>query len=144
MVYGVSGSLSNRTSTVWELVEQDFNSMTPSKKANVVKSQAVPFLETISHHAVRASLVLEQSVGTIYNVLFGKRDACCRLSQLHRRRFCSKQQRPSWSSAFGSLSACLLHDCGSQFDSLCSTTSAGAGSLRHTPPSLALLSIFAV
>ena len=56
---------------VQELVEQDFGSMTASMKRNVFELQALPFLETISHHDVLSSLVLEQAVGTIYNVLFG-------------------------------------------------------------------------
>ncbi|EKV05885.1 DNA-binding protein smubp-2, putative [Penicillium digitatum PHI26] len=37
----------------------------------IVKTQVLPFLETVSNPEVVSSLVLEQAVGTIYNVLFG-------------------------------------------------------------------------
>lgn len=60
---------------VQKLVEQDFGSMTSTVKENIFKTPTLPFLETISHHNVLSSLVLEQSVGTIFNVLFGTEGA---------------------------------------------------------------------
>lgn len=54
-----------------ELVEQDFDKMPVSGKDIVFSTQILPFLETVTHHNVLSSLVLESSVGTIYNFLFG-------------------------------------------------------------------------
>lgn len=56
---------------VRELVEQDFDSMPSNRKGSVFSTQVLPFLETVTHPNVLSSLVLESSVGTIYNVLFG-------------------------------------------------------------------------
>ncbi|KAJ5390631.1 uncharacterized protein N7496_001699 [Penicillium cataractarum] len=54
-----------------ELVERDFGAISNTLKGTVFSSQVLPFLETVTHPNVLSSLVLESSVGTIYNVLFG-------------------------------------------------------------------------
>ncbi|KAL1965266.1 hypothetical protein VTN77DRAFT_5868 [Rasamsonia byssochlamydoides] len=54
-----------------ELTEQDFDNMSPTSKNTTFEHLMLPFLETIAHPNVLASLVLEQAVGTIYNFLFG-------------------------------------------------------------------------
>lgn len=54
-----------------ELVERDFGAMSNALKGTAFSSQVLPFLETVTHPNVLSSLVLESSVGTIYNVLFG-------------------------------------------------------------------------
>lgn len=54
-----------------ELVEQDFESMSITRKEDIFKIQVLPFLEIISHPNALLSLLLEQEVGTIYNFLFG-------------------------------------------------------------------------
>ncbi|EAW11252.1 putative NF-X1 finger and helicase domain protein [Aspergillus clavatus NRRL 1] len=54
-----------------ELVETNFAQAGASAKSSIFASQVLPLLETISHPQVLSSLVLEQSVGTIFNVLFG-------------------------------------------------------------------------
>ncbi|KAJ5095474.1 hypothetical protein NUU61_004830 [Penicillium alfredii] len=54
-----------------ELVQQNFEAMSSQLKNTVFNMQVLPFLETVSHPDVLWSLVLEQSVGTIYNFLFG-------------------------------------------------------------------------
>ncbi|XHG08721.1 hypothetical protein AWENTII_011814 [Aspergillus wentii] len=56
---------------ICEMVEQRFESMPSPRKENVFKNQILPFFETLTHPNVLLSLVLEQSVGTIYNFLFG-------------------------------------------------------------------------
>jgi hypothetical protein len=56
---------------VRELVEQEFDGMANNRKGTVFSTQVLPFLETVTHPNVLSSLVLESSVGTIYNVLFG-------------------------------------------------------------------------
>ncbi|KAF3387285.1 NFX1-type zinc finger-containing protein 1 [Penicillium rolfsii] len=54
-----------------ELVEQDFDGMPNNRKGTLFSTEVLPFLETVTHPNVLSSLVLEDSVGTIYNVLFG-------------------------------------------------------------------------
>ncbi|KAN0075671.1 hypothetical protein V8E54_006941 [Elaphomyces granulatus] len=54
-----------------ELIEQEFHNMSTAVKASLFKTEILPFFQSISHPDVLASLVLEQSVGTIYNIIFG-------------------------------------------------------------------------
>ena len=54
-----------------ELVEQDFDKMPVSWEDVVFSTQVLPFLETVTHPNVLSSSVLESTVGTIYNFLFG-------------------------------------------------------------------------
>ncbi|CAI7587420.1 unnamed protein product [Penicillium viridicatum] len=56
---------------VLDLVEENFEDMDAATRDLIFKTQVLPFLETISNPEVISSLVLEQAVGTIYNVLFG-------------------------------------------------------------------------
>ncbi|KAI9376161.1 hypothetical protein BJX61DRAFT_531109 [Aspergillus egyptiacus] len=56
---------------IQELVERDFGSISASTKRDLFVNQVVPFMETITHPSVLASLVMEQAVGTIYNCLYG-------------------------------------------------------------------------
>src|SRR3954451_7923143 len=45
--------------------------MSVKTKEIIFTAQILPLLQTVSHPGVLSSLVLEQPVGTIYNVLFG-------------------------------------------------------------------------
>ncbi|RHZ44436.1 putative NF-X1 finger and helicase domain protein, partial [Aspergillus thermomutatus] len=54
-----------------ELVEQKFPKAESKAKETAFRSQVLPLLETVSHPNVLSSLILEQAVGTIFNVLFG-------------------------------------------------------------------------
>lgn len=56
---------------ILDLVEENFEDMDAATRDLIFKTQVLPFLETISNPEVLSSLVLEQAVGTIYNVLFG-------------------------------------------------------------------------
>ncbi|KGO77908.1 Zinc finger, CCCH-type [Penicillium italicum] len=56
---------------VLDLVQENFEDMDASTRDLIFKTQVLPFLETVSNPEVISSLVLEQAVGTIYNVLFG-------------------------------------------------------------------------
>lgn len=57
---------------VRELIDQDFDVMLiPSRKEEVFKTQILPFFEIVSHPNVLSSLIIEQSLGTIYNFLYG-------------------------------------------------------------------------
>ncbi|KAJ9315563.1 hypothetical protein DTO271D3_4136 [Paecilomyces variotii] len=57
---------------VCELIDQDFDVMLiPSRKEEVFKTQILPFFEIVSHPNVLSSLIIEQSLGTIYNFLYG-------------------------------------------------------------------------
>ncbi|KAK2748145.1 hypothetical protein FQN57_001269 [Myotisia sp. PD_48] len=56
---------------VQELIEREYEEMTTSTKRTIFRDQMLPFFEIITHPNVLGSLVLEQSVGTIYNVIFG-------------------------------------------------------------------------
>ncbi|CAI7619248.1 unnamed protein product [Penicillium glandicola] len=56
---------------VLDLVQENFEDMDAATRDLIFKTQVLPFLETISNSDVISSLVLEQAVGTIYNVLFG-------------------------------------------------------------------------
>ena len=56
---------------IQELIEQDFDRMSSTTKAHTFRTQILPFLQTISNPIVLSSLVLENAVGTIYNVIFG-------------------------------------------------------------------------
>jgi hypothetical protein len=56
---------------ILDLVNENFEHMDEGTRDIIFKTQVLPFLETISNPGVLSSLVLEQSVGTIYNVLFG-------------------------------------------------------------------------
>lgn len=61
MDYDAFGSLLNKI----------LHKMPVSGKDIVFSTQVLPFLETVTHPNVLSSLVLESSVGTIYNFLFG-------------------------------------------------------------------------
>ncbi|PLB46313.1 hypothetical protein P170DRAFT_479223 [Aspergillus steynii IBT 23096] len=54
-----------------ELLEKDFEQMPAAGKKKLLEDQILPFLETVAHPKVLSSLVLEQTVGTIYNFLYG-------------------------------------------------------------------------
>ncbi|KAJ5382686.1 hypothetical protein N7517_000597 [Penicillium concentricum] len=56
---------------VLDLVQENFEDMDPATRDLIFKTQVLPFLEIVSNPEVVSSLVLEQAVGTIYNVLFG-------------------------------------------------------------------------
>ena len=56
---------------ILDLVLDDFQDMSVMTKEIIFTAQILPLLETVSHPGVLSSLVLEQPVGTIYNVLFG-------------------------------------------------------------------------
>ncbi|GAB1218500.1 hypothetical protein ATERTT37_007756 [Aspergillus terreus] len=59
-------------SRIQELVQQDFSTMPPAMKLERFQSQILPFLEIVSHPDFLSSLILEQAVGTIYNILYGR------------------------------------------------------------------------
>ncbi|KAF2138624.1 uncharacterized protein K452DRAFT_256255 [Aplosporella prunicola CBS 121167] len=54
-----------------ELIDRDMEVDPMPRKTRKFKSQYIPFFQTISHPDVLASIVLEQSVGSIYNFLYG-------------------------------------------------------------------------
>ncbi|OOG00383.1 hypothetical protein ASPCADRAFT_511396 [Aspergillus carbonarius ITEM 5010] len=56
---------------IQELVERDFEALTPSAQRDLFVGQMLPFIEIVTHPHVLASLVVEQAVGTIYNCLYG-------------------------------------------------------------------------
>ncbi|KAJ5182661.1 hypothetical protein N7492_000277 [Penicillium capsulatum] len=56
---------------IQELVQRDFSSLSRPRKLCIFEDQILPFIETITHPDVLASLVLEQAVVTIYNCIFG-------------------------------------------------------------------------
>ncbi|OGE53266.1 hypothetical protein PENARI_c008G07865 [Penicillium arizonense] len=56
---------------ILDLVLDDFQDMSVKTKEIIFTAQILPLLQTVSHPGVLSSLVLEQPVGTIYNVLFG-------------------------------------------------------------------------
>ncbi|KAL4985180.1 hypothetical protein BDW68DRAFT_198990 [Aspergillus falconensis] len=56
---------------IQELVQRDFDSIPTPAKRRLFVDQMLPFMETITHPNVLASLVMEQAVGTIYNCLYG-------------------------------------------------------------------------
>ncbi|KAJ5950739.1 Zinc finger CCCH-type [Penicillium vulpinum] len=56
---------------VLDLVQENFEDMDAATRDLIFKTQVLPFLETVTNPEVISSLVLEQAVGTIYNVLFG-------------------------------------------------------------------------
>ncbi|KAJ5827029.1 hypothetical protein N7447_003792 [Penicillium robsamsonii] len=56
---------------VLDLVQENFEDMDSATRDLIFKTQVLPFLETVSNPEVVSSLILEQTVGTIYNVLFG-------------------------------------------------------------------------
>jgi hypothetical protein len=56
---------------VQELIERKFDNMPTTANTDIFACQILPFLRTVSHPNVLASLVLEQAVGTIYNFIFG-------------------------------------------------------------------------
>ncbi|KAI2733273.1 hypothetical protein CBS147332_288 [Penicillium roqueforti] len=56
---------------ILDLVQENFEEMNAATRDLLFKTQVLPFLETITNPEVASSLVLEQAVGTIYNVLFG-------------------------------------------------------------------------
>ncbi|KAL4909215.1 hypothetical protein BDW74DRAFT_187491 [Aspergillus multicolor] len=54
-----------------QLVEREFSALPPASRIEVFRSQVIPFLETISHPRVLASLVAENALGAIYNFVYG-------------------------------------------------------------------------
>ncbi|KAJ5293967.1 hypothetical protein N7508_008788 [Penicillium antarcticum] len=56
---------------ILDLVLDEFQNMSVKTKQNIFKARILPLLQTVSHSDILSSPVLEQSVGTIYNVLFG-------------------------------------------------------------------------
>ncbi|KAJ6180768.1 hypothetical protein N7519_011229 [Penicillium mononematosum] len=56
---------------ILDLVQENFEGMDATTRDLIFKTQVLPFLETVTNPEVVSSLVLEQAVGTIYNVLFG-------------------------------------------------------------------------
>ncbi|KAJ5494065.1 hypothetical protein N7463_010152 [Penicillium fimorum] len=56
---------------VLDLVQENFEDMDSATRDLIFKTQVLPFLQIVSNPEVVSSLVLEQAVGTIYNVLFG-------------------------------------------------------------------------
>ncbi|EED17018.1 conserved hypothetical protein [Talaromyces stipitatus ATCC 10500] len=71
---------------IQSMTEQNFERMPGSLEEQTFRTQILPLLKTISHADVLQSLILEQSVGTIYNFLFGVGGT--RASKL--LRFCSE------------------------------------------------------
>jgi hypothetical protein len=54
-----------------ELTAQRLNVSSVETRKGIFQNEILPFLETITHPNVLASLVLEKSVGTIYSFVFG-------------------------------------------------------------------------
>ncbi|KAK5019663.1 hypothetical protein LTR16_000359 [Cryomyces antarcticus] len=69
----VIGKLASEGGLQWvhELTSQDMKSLPELRQREVFSTQILPFFCSISHPSVLASAVLEQSVGTIFNFLFG-------------------------------------------------------------------------
>ncbi|KAL4895634.1 hypothetical protein BDV59DRAFT_211274 [Aspergillus ambiguus] len=74
ILQGVVQSLASEggLSRIQELVEQGSSTMASAMKRDRFHTQILPFLEIVSHPDALSSLILEQSVGTIYNVLYGR------------------------------------------------------------------------
>lgn len=64
-------SRENGLRRIQELVQRDFDSFSATAKRDIFVNQMRPFIETITHPNVLASLVMESAVGTIYNFLYG-------------------------------------------------------------------------
>ncbi|KAH2935861.1 hypothetical protein KXW15_004338 [Aspergillus fumigatus] len=73
LMQGVIRELAEETGLehIRDLVENKFPKAESKAKEEVFRSQVLPMLETVSHPKVLSSLILEQAVGTIYNVLYG-------------------------------------------------------------------------
>ncbi|KAF7173984.1 hypothetical protein CNMCM5623_006251 [Aspergillus felis] len=73
LMQGVIRELAGETGLehIRDLVEEKFPKAESKAKEEVFRSQVLPLLETVSHPKVLSSLILEQAVGTIFNVLFG-------------------------------------------------------------------------
>ncbi|KAB8256332.1 hypothetical protein BDV32DRAFT_97352 [Aspergillus pseudonomiae] len=56
---------------IQELIQRDYSLMPNATKRDVFQRQFLPFLESITHHKVLASLVMEEFVVRIYNCIFG-------------------------------------------------------------------------
>ncbi|GFF38911.1 NFX1-type zinc finger-containing protein 1 [Aspergillus udagawae] len=73
LMQGVIRELAGETGLerIRDLVEEKFPLAESMAKGEVFRSRVLPLLETVSHPKVLSSLILEQAVGTIFNVLFG-------------------------------------------------------------------------
>ncbi|KAG2025031.1 hypothetical protein GB937_003258 [Aspergillus fischeri] len=73
LMQGVIRELAEETGLehIRDLVENKFPTAESKAKEVVFRSQVLPLLETVSHPKVLSSLILEQAVGTILNVLYG-------------------------------------------------------------------------
>ncbi|KAF4244417.1 hypothetical protein CNMCM6805_008669 [Aspergillus fumigatiaffinis] len=73
LMQGVIRELAEETGLehIRDLVENKFPAAESKAKEDVFRSQVLPLLETVSHPKVLSSLILEQAVGTIFNVLYG-------------------------------------------------------------------------
>ncbi|KAF4199893.1 hypothetical protein CNMCM8927_004443 [Aspergillus lentulus] len=73
LMQGVIRELAEETGLehIRDLVENKFPTAESKAKEEVFRSQVLPLLETVSHPKVLSSLILEQAVGTIFNVLYG-------------------------------------------------------------------------
>ncbi|KAE8358023.1 hypothetical protein BDV27DRAFT_169851 [Aspergillus caelatus] len=56
---------------IQELIQRDYCLMPNVTKRDVFQKQFLPFLESITHHKVLASLVMEEFVVKIYNCIYG-------------------------------------------------------------------------
>ncbi|KAE8382302.1 hypothetical protein BDV26DRAFT_299696 [Aspergillus bertholletiae] len=56
---------------IQELIERDYSMIPSAAKRDIFQEQFLPFLESITHHKVLASLVMEEFVVKIYNCIFG-------------------------------------------------------------------------
>ncbi|GMG01573.1 unnamed protein product [Aspergillus oryzae var. brunneus] len=56
---------------IQELIQRDYSLMPNATKQDIFQKQFVPFLESITHHKVLGSLVMEEFVVRIYNCIFG-------------------------------------------------------------------------
>ncbi|RAH79517.1 putative nonsense-mediated mRNA decay protein [Aspergillus japonicus CBS 114.51] len=55
-----------------KMLDQTFEGLDGFGQKQILRAQAIPFFEVISHPEVLSSPVLEQAVGTIYNLLYGR------------------------------------------------------------------------
>ncbi|PYI24675.1 hypothetical protein BO99DRAFT_298874, partial [Aspergillus violaceofuscus CBS 115571] len=55
-----------------KMLDQTFEGLDGFGQKQLLRAQAIPFFEVISHPEVLSSPVLEQAVGTIYNLLYGR------------------------------------------------------------------------
>ncbi|PYI28508.1 putative NF-X1 finger and helicase domain protein [Aspergillus indologenus CBS 114.80] len=55
-----------------KMLDQTFEGLDGFRQKQILRAQVIPFFEVISHPEVLSSPILEQAVGTIYNVLFGR------------------------------------------------------------------------